>query len=157
MVGLGCESGSYLLFGVLATAAWACLAGSAYLSHKYSVRAAASDGSLSSMDGTTKWAILIVVARFTGKALACINAFWLLAISLLQFTNLYHCCWCTACVLQYGTVEGWVLLWATDVQISDVALNSWVAGVTISCLALLFAGLFFVFMPGEEIFNRPTQ
>jgi hypothetical protein len=109
------------------------------------------------MDGTTKLAILIVVTRFTGKALACINAFWLLAISLLQFTNLYHCCWCAACVLQYGTVEGWVILWATDVQISDVALNSWIAGVIINCLALLFAGLFFVFMPGEEIFNRPTQ
>jgi hypothetical protein len=141
----------------MATTAWACLAGSAYLSHKYSVRAAASDGSLSSMDGTTSLAILIVVTRFTGKALACINAFWLLAISLLQFTNMYNSCWCSACVLQYGTVEGWVILWATDVQISNVALNSWIAGVIISCLALLFAGLFFVFMPGEEIFNRPTQ
>lgn len=153
---------------------------SAYLSHKYSVGAAAYEGPLSSMDCTaqvskenspksalalqqttnlqsTPLAVLIVVTRLIGKALACINAFWLLTISLLQFTNIYNCCWCSACVLQYGTVEGWVLLWATDVQISEVALNGWIAGVIISGLALLFAGLFFIFMPGEEIFNRPTQ
>jgi hypothetical protein len=132
----------------MATVSWSLLAGSAYLSHKYFSSAALQ---------STLVAVLIVVARFIGKALACINAFWLLTISLLQFTNIYNCCWCSACVLQYGTVEGWVLLWATDDQIKDVALNGWIAGVIVSGLALLFSGLFFVLTPGEEVFNRPTR
>jgi hypothetical protein len=101
--------------------------------------------------------LLIVVSRIIGKALACCNAFWLLTISLLQFTNMYNSCWCSADVLQYGTVNGWILLWATDDQIVDVARNGWIGGVIMSGLALLFTGLFFIFMPGEEIFDRPTQ
>lgn len=174
MVGLGCESGAYLIYGCTATAAWSCLVLSAYLSHKYSDSSIAYNSSLSSRDATTKasskslssliatskpsrtslqttqtrstiLALVIVVTRLIGKALACGNAFYLLTISLLQFTKIYHSCWCSACVLQYGAAEGWVPLWATDIQIMEVALNGWIAGVIIRVLAMLFAGCFFSF------------
>jgi hypothetical protein len=102
-------------------------------------------------------ALLIVVTRVIGKTLACCNAFWLLIISLLQFTNMYNSCWCSADVLQYGTLNSWVPLWPTDDQIVAAAREGWIGAVILSGLALLFAGLFFVFMPGEEIFDRPTQ
>jgi hypothetical protein len=97
---------------------------------------------------------VIVVTRLIGKTLACGNVFYLLTISLLQFTNI---CWSSACVLQYGAAKGWVILWASNTQIAEAATKGWTAGVIISVLVILFAGLFFVFMPGDEIFNRPTQ
>ncbi|MCJ1404405.1 hypothetical protein MMC11_007630 [Xylographa trunciseda] len=43
VIGLGCESGAYLLYGIMATLSWALLVLSAYLSHQYNLRIEPTD------------------------------------------------------------------------------------------------------------------
>ncbi|KAF8866331.1 hypothetical protein BDZ45DRAFT_578983, partial [Acephala macrosclerotiorum] len=49
---------------------------------------------------------LPVVLRLFGKFLAFINTIWVILTSILQFTNLYDNCWCSASVLGLGTEVG---------------------------------------------------
>ncbi|MCJ1479346.1 hypothetical protein MMC13_008031 [Lambiella insularis] len=191
VVGLGCESGSYLLYGTLATFSWALLVLSAYLSHKYTSsirtsvlpramgRNASAASAISSIElqsllpaqttvtgpsptdaqhlpsrQTTPFLpALIILTRFSGLLLAILNAFWLLLISTLQFTNLYDNCWCEGCVLGLGS-KAWVILWASDAQIVAAAQESWIFAVAMSAVAVVFAGGFFIVMRGEEVLRK---
>jgi len=170
LVGLGCESGSYLLFAIISTVAWSLLVISAYLSHTYSLSAMAYELPLSSTDDTRQipdrnqhsrssqptteqppviLALAIVLTRITGMVLASGNAAWLLLLSLLQFTKMYKNCWCWADVIQYGT-GSWVPIWATSDQIFQEALTSWIAGVVLCAVTVVFAALFFIIMPSGD-------
>lgn len=101
-------------------------------------------------------ALSIVLTRFLGQFFAVINAFWLVLISFLQFSNVYSNCWCEGSVLGLGS-KAWVILWASDSQIVAAAWDSWILAVVMSALTLVFAGGFFVTMRGEEIFNTSPR
>ncbi|PMD37039.1 hypothetical protein L207DRAFT_393462, partial [Hyaloscypha variabilis F] len=132
VIGLGCESGGYLIYGLLATLVWALLVFSAYLSQRY-----AADLSCPSLRKNIRFpflpSILIPATRVIGKTLAWINAGWLLSISLLQFANRYNNCWCMSCLGK----SGWVILWASNSQVAQVAWSSWVGGVILGVVTAI--------------------
>jgi len=152
VIGLGCESGGYLIYGLLATLVWALLVFSAYLSRRY-----AADLSCPSLRKNIRFpflpSILIPATRIIGKALAWINAGWLLSISLLQFANRYNNCWCMSCLGK----SGWVILWASNSQVAQVAWSSWVGGVILGVVTAIGAAVFFLNARGEEIFEKQRQ
>jgi hypothetical protein len=139
LVGLGCNSAVYLIFGVEATVSWLLLVTSAYLSDLYFNPNEA--GSLACV-GSSILAAAAVCLRICGKTLAFINACFLLVTSILQFTDLYSSCWCSSAVMSLGTKNGWVVLFATDSEIVAVSEIPWLIGFSMSVVSMVM--LFFI-------------
>jgi hypothetical protein len=93
--GLGCRSGSYLLYGALSTVSWAILVISSLLSH-YSTTAPPTS--------TSGWIAgkLSIALRRLGKIVASLNAVWILVVCLFQFSNFNSRCYCNSSVLGLG-------------------------------------------------------
>lgn len=109
--GLGCMSGSYDLYGLAATIVWILLLSSAWMSQYYaSYLSSRHDTPQTSLGRTLR--ILIPPTRHSGKILATINFIWLLALSFLEFTNVFDNCWCASCALGLRD-KVWVILWAS--------------------------------------------
>lgn len=152
VVGLGCVSGSYFLYGVAATLVWFLMVFSACLSHCY-----AADLSNDTFKHTVPFrrtvAFLIPVTRYLGKALAVMNSVWVLAFTLLQFAGRYQNCWCMSVMGR----AGWVILWANDQQIVEVAWNDWVGSSIMVSVVVIFVGTLVFNTQGDEIYKRQTQ
>ena len=96
---------------------------------------------------------IAVTFRLAGTLLAAANALFLIATSALQFTGLYDTCWCDACIPSNGYDTPWVILFATDEQISAVASSSWGSGTAISIVAMIVVTVFMIWSGGDEIWN----
>src|SRR3954447_9487012 len=93
VVGLGCFSGSYLLYGLSATGTWLLLVLSSWLSQSQCCSASPPTSHLN----------LAVITRRLGKLLAIISALWVIVFSGLQFSNVFNSCWCNSCAVTRGT------------------------------------------------------
>lgn len=152
VVGLGCQSGSYLIYGVMSTIIWITLFTSASLSHHLSLLREAAKP-------PPHWGLrlLTVATRLIGKSLAAANAAFMVVTSILPFTGLYDNCWCAACIPSLGRTAGWVILFASDAQIAATSKSAWVGGVTLSILSALFVTIYIFVSRGDEIFKRNMQ
>ncbi|KAG2151539.1 hypothetical protein DEU56DRAFT_555464 [Suillus clintonianus] len=111
-VGLGCRSLGYLVYGALATTIWAMLVVSSIFSHYASSYSDRPRSPLSSM--TTRIArVLSNLLRWGGKSLAILNALWIIAAGMLQFTSIYDNCYCNSSVLGRGAQ------YAYDIVVTD--------------------------------------
>lgn len=107
-IGLGCRSGSYLLYGVLGTTVWVCLLTSMLLSHEAMLRYQKEHRINPSMDFRLRpqpkspnpnqysrdrthsaFCAAAVILRYIGKTLAVINTLWLVISSLMEFVGGY--------------------------------------------------------------------
>jgi len=153
-VGLGCDSSAYLIYGVDATVAWILLTSSAYLSHFYCKR---SEHLSPHPPNSLLLVPAAVIFRVSGKTIASINACFVLITSILQFTNLYNNCWCSAAVVSLGAKNGWVILFATDAQIAAASETPWIAGVFVSIIIGAVTLGFILGSRGDEIFDENLQ
>jgi hypothetical protein len=83
-----------------------------------------------------------VYTRLAGNALAFLNAGFLATFSILQFTNLYDNCWCSASAFQQG-INSYVLIYAIPGQIFAASKTWYIVGtfMAIACVAICL-GLF---------------
>ena len=155
VVGLGCQSGSYLLYGVNATIVWLLLSLSALLSHRHSLyrRRATKTGGTGRTTSLYVLGALAVLTRLLGKFLAVLNAIYVVFTSVAQFTDLYDTCWCHASVASLGKTKGWVILWATDAQIRSASRAAWEGGTSMGIFSMLIITLLLFWSRGEEIFE----
>lgn len=151
-VGLGCNSGAYLIYGVVATAAWFLLVFSAYLSHLHNINLESP-----SPYHTPFRAPAAILTRLAGKSLACLNTCFLFVTSVLQFTNLYNNCWCSAAVAGLGREKGWVILFATDAQIAAAAKTPWIVGICLGIFVGLGTLVWILGERGDDIFRKNRQ
>jgi len=153
VVGLGCVSGAYLLYGLAATLVWILLVSSAFLSHRYGT--VLSDPVQRGKLGTVGQTLVVVIPmmRWLGKGIAWINAGWVLTLSVLQFAGRHQNCWCMSIMGR----AGWVILWAEDQQIAQVAWGSWIGSATLTVVTVVAVTLFALNSRGEEIFERQEQ
>jgi hypothetical protein len=92
----------------------------------------------------TSYLNLAVLTRRLGKLLAIISALWVIAFSGLQFSNVFNSCWCNSCAVTRGTgVKSYVILFATNETIADLAESAWIFGVLWSAVTV-FVALAFV-------------
>jgi hypothetical protein len=146
VVGLGCFSGSYLLYGLSATGTWFLLVLSSWLSQSQclSARPPAS------------YPNLAILTRWLGKLLAIMSALWVILLSGLQFSNVYDSCWCNSCTVTRGTgVKSYVIFFATYDTVAGIASTAWVWGVAWSFVTVLVT-LAFVFV-GKGSLKRIGQ
>ena len=159
VVGLGCQSGSYLIYGLASTVSWLVLVLSAYLSHRWSLlqETAQRRGNTFRPSPNILLAGLAVTTRLLGKSLAAANAAFVVVNSVIQFTGLYDNCWCDACIPSLGKKAGWVILFASDAQITAVTKSAWVGGVFMGILTALVASAWVFVARGDEVFEGGGQ
>jgi hypothetical protein len=136
--GLGCRSGSYVLYGIFGTIAWVTLAISAGISHAAMVLEQSRNRGL----GYNFLCALAVLTRMLGKTIVVVNAMWLILSSLFQYIGMFENCWCQGCELSLG-VRGWVMLFKTSADLAASASSQWGGGVAMSIIVCCGALLFF--------------
>ncbi|KAH8822277.1 hypothetical protein DL96DRAFT_1470755 [Flagelloscypha sp. PMI_526] len=146
MVGLGCRSGSFLLYGLLATLAWAVLVVASELS--YTVMSYHEHQIIPSTSGVyLPWRIKIYTAlaialRFFGKILVVLNAGWLIAFSIMEDLGFFQNCWCQTDALQYK-MSGWTPVFKAAIDLRGTASGVWSGGFAMSIAICILVGGFF--------------
>ncbi|KAK5117926.1 hypothetical protein LTR85_008700 [Meristemomyces frigidus] len=161
-VGLGCRSGSYLLYGIGGTLVWFCLLLSQLLSHEIMLRYQKEHILNPSMDFRLRYdpknpntntyerdrthsalCAAAVILRYTGKAMAIVNALWLIISSLLEFIGGFDNCWCEGNAGRMGR-DPWIVLFKDAQDLKLAASPAWGGGLfmTLGVCALSIA--FFV-------------
>ncbi|OCK74128.1 hypothetical protein K432DRAFT_447470 [Lepidopterella palustris CBS 459.81] len=131
-IGLGCDSGGLLIYGVFASLSWLLLVGSMFFSHaallhyqRYHHKnpghnfSKPNPGIIGRYWGRTRYHSMLcgtaVVTRIFGKSIAIVNAFWILAWSLMSYTNVMETPYCTTAYFSLHK-HGWMRLWNFDLQ-----------------------------------------
>ncbi|KAI9820079.1 MAG: hypothetical protein M1826_000965 [Phylliscum demangeonii] len=158
VVGLGCRSGSHLLYGSLATAVWLLLFSSVLLSHAAMVRyqrelvahphldlrrPSSSQGRYLRRRTHAALCAAAVCTRYLGRAIAVLNTGWIIVTSIFELVGFYENCWCNGAVLGLGA-KAWVLLFKTKQDLKDAAHQPWIGGLVLSFAVWLYALVFFV-------------
>jgi hypothetical protein len=138
-VGIGCRSGSYLIYGIAATISWFILVLSHLLSHAAMQRL--------ERNPDRKIAIRILGAlavgtRLLGKLIAICNAMWLVASSVMEDIGFFQTCWCQTDAYQYH-MSGWTPVFKGQEDLRTVAQGTWFGGFIWSVVVCVIAGVFF--------------
>lgn len=170
--GIGCRTGSYLVYGGLATLVWILLTMSMMFSHAAMVRYQREHRVAPSMDfrrpsltspggqthqpqgydrtaAHTLLCALAVTTRLLGKTIAVGNAIWLLVTALLEYTGVYDRCYCRGNQTSLGLAKGWVVLFKSEDQLAHIATSPWAGGVAMSIL-ICFASFIFFWLGSRE-------
>lgn len=135
--GLGCRSGSYIIFGVLSTLVWVLLLASSLLSHFVT---GLKGYAVPRWSGTIARSVSITLRRL-GKMIAAFNAVWIVATCLFQFSNFYDRCYCNSSVFGRRDFAYNVILLIVS-AVADMKA-AWVGG---TCLAAGSAAIFIGFV-----------
>ncbi|KAK0751300.1 hypothetical protein B0T18DRAFT_307083, partial [Schizothecium vesticola] len=125
--GLGCRSGSYLLYGVLSTIAFGLFFLSAVASRGAVLRGPTPSNERRSLAFQLLRAAA-VVARLGGRVVAVANAAWIVLSSLWELVGFFDNCWCEGTQLSWGD-RAWVALFKNTIELKDYATASWAGGV----------------------------
>ncbi|KAJ6489826.1 hypothetical protein C8R45DRAFT_901438 [Mycena sanguinolenta] len=121
-VGLGCRSGSYLIYAVAATISWIILVLSSFFSHATMQRLERDPEGHAGILGA-----LAVITRIAGKAIAITNAGWLIASSILEDLGTFQTCWCQTCAFQFHR-SGWTPVFKGASDLRNAASGIWIGG-----------------------------
>jgi hypothetical protein len=164
-VGLGCRSGSYLVYAAASTLTWILLVTSSILTHSLAYPtvptscASSANKPCSDKDEPfhpgQQWPclrsfvrLLAITFRRSGKLLAAGNAIWIVLSCTLQFGNFYNRCYCNSSVtgLRGGAFD-------TIIPAAGDLLGPWIGGVALACgSAAVFVGFINLF-----IHSKPTR
>jgi hypothetical protein len=141
--GLGCYSGSQLLYAMLSTVTWLFSAMSGMLTHNFA--ASPRPTSLQRVTGR-----LSIVLRQTAKVVAALNTAWIFVSSFFQFSNLDNRCYCNTVAFGLGG-KSYGALVETAEQL-EVAKSYWVGGIAVaSGVALIFVIIINVLMKRPQL------
>jgi hypothetical protein len=112
-VGLGCLSGSYIIYCFNSVLVWAMLMAASHLTH-----------SIVSLAGKTRHqrfpysANAAILLRRAAKLLACANTIWIVFVCTLQFAGVYTTCWCNSAAISQGA-RAYVVMQSTEGEIQN--------------------------------------
>ncbi|KAK7046249.1 hypothetical protein R3P38DRAFT_3420853 [Favolaschia claudopus] len=139
MVGIGCRSGSYLVYGIAATLSWLLLVASNVCSHaimqrveKYPTRQPGLLGALA------------VLTRTLGNTILVFNAGWLIASTILEEIGFFQTCWCQTNSFQFGR-RGWTAVFKTPSDMRSAAGGVWMGGFIWSAVISVITSAIFAF------------
>jgi hypothetical protein len=142
-VGLGCRSGSYLIYGIAATASWLLLIFSNLVSHTYMQRLEHNPYQQRSMTMAFLGG-LAVTTRHMGKAIAISNAAWLVASSIMEDIGAFQTCWCQTNALRYHE-NGWTPVFKNASDLRANAGGIWIGGFLWSLVVCLVTAAVFAY------------
>jgi len=107
--GLGCRSGSYILYGIVSTVIWLALLLSSYLAH-YAKTRRRFNRRRSSFDSVTVAQGLATFLRRLSILIASCNTLWIILVCMIEFSNIYSTCYCNSSVLGRGVQRAYSLI-----------------------------------------------
>ncbi|KAF7353980.1 hypothetical protein MVEN_01084500 [Mycena venus] len=140
--GIGCRSGSYLIYGFAATLSWLLLLISSIVSHALMQRLEQNfhrQGMAMKILGG-----LAVLMRLTGKGLAICNAGWVIASSVMEDIGTFQNCWCQTVVFQYHN-HGWTPVFKNAADLRAAAQSVWLGGFLWSIAVCVVAAAIFTY------------
>ncbi|KAJ7239432.1 hypothetical protein C8J57DRAFT_1727319 [Mycena rebaudengoi] len=138
-IGLSCRSGSYLIYAVASTLSWIALVSSNLFSHAF-MRRVEEDPQRYTDAGVL--GRLAVMTRLFGTVLACANAVWLIASSVMEAMGTFQNCWCQTAAFQYHE-KGWTALFKGQPDLREIARHVWIGGFVWSVVVSLAASITF--------------
>jgi hypothetical protein len=138
-LGLGCRSGSYMIYASLSTLIWILLLASSILSHYVMT------SSHLSSDFVLRLArVLSIGFRRIGKLLAVWNSIWIVVSCMFQFTNYLNRCYCNSSVIMWKE-RAYHVLELTPYDIGGMR-SAWIGGVFLgvgtALIFVIFVNLF---------------
>ncbi|KZV74201.1 hypothetical protein PENSPDRAFT_749503 [Peniophora sp. CONT] len=129
--GLGCRSGSFVLYAAVGTLVWIIIVSSSFMVHyaewlEYTPRSNISKNHPSPQ--TVR--IFAKILRSFGKFLAILNALWIVTACIFLFSNFYTRCWCDSSVLSRGTIHGFTTIIPDD-DASQLK-GAWIGAIVLS-------------------------
>jgi hypothetical protein len=86
---------------------------------------------------------MVVSTRCVGKAVAMINAMWIIVSTLFEFIGVYSNCWCSGVQFWRG-MDGYVTLFVTPVGLENEANAAWIGGTSLAIVACALSVFGFV-------------
>ncbi|KIJ64186.1 hypothetical protein HYDPIDRAFT_181885 [Hydnomerulius pinastri MD-312] len=129
---LGCRSLAYIIYGAASTISWFLLVLSSLLANYATPPSNASPTQTVTMQLTMA---LSNNLRWAGKALAGLNAAFIITISVFQYANFYDRCYCNSSVLSRGSQAYDIVV----ILYSDVALarGAWIGALVLASMCSL--------------------
>ena len=151
--GLGCRSGSYIIYGVVSTIVWLELLLSSDLAHyakAQHARGVILGSWLSSANLAKSFATFL---RRTSIMIAACNAIFIILAGVFQFSNFYNTCYCNASVLGRGRNAYVTIVPGSDYGYMQAA---WIGGLVLAgtCVALFLFFLHLMLEPSRDADNR---
>ena len=133
--GLGCRSGSYVLYGCLATASFFCLVAASFCSHHIMLRYQRGQPLGSLMPA------VFVGLKGAGCFLASVNAMWLILSSIFELAGIFDTCFCQSAYIGLRH-HGWILLFKTAEDLATSAQPVWVGAIAFGSAVCLMSCAF---------------
>ncbi|KAK2121997.1 hypothetical protein NOF04DRAFT_1337152 [Fusarium oxysporum II5] len=131
MIGFGCRSGSYLLYGILSTVVLFILILSMALSHQAMRMYQAEHIRPPTTNFSKRWTVTWT--------------HWLFCFDCcLEFVGLFDNCWCKSCHLQFGD-NGYAVLFRSNEDYQKIAEGSWIGGLSMATIVTSILCLIFFF------------
>jgi len=146
--GLGCRSGSYILYGTVSTMIWLVLLLSSYLAHHAKVR---HDCGVprSGINAVTVAEGLATLLRRLSILAAGFNTLGIVLACVFQFSNFYSTCYCNSSVLGRGAQHAYNII-AAGYNFNHMK-GPWVGGIVLS------GGCVFVFLFFLHLMLEPSH
>lgn len=148
-VGLGCHSGSYLIYGVTSTVCWLIFVVSGILSHMVMQYQEEHPDITMSTDSVTiplriRLAMVFAVClRLLGRFLVIANAVWLISFSVMEDIGYYANCYCETLRMFTPESKGWAPVFIDVMDFKALASGVWSGGFTLSTTIFVGIGGFF--------------
>jgi len=153
-IGLGCRSGSYILYGVASTMIWLALLLSSYLAHFAKMR---HDHGIprSGFNIVTVTEGLATFLRRLSIMAASFNSLWIILTCMFEFTNFYSTCYCNSSVLGRGSQYAYNIIIPTEHDYDRIRA-AWIGGFVLAggCVVLYLIFLHLMLEPSHETNNR---
>ncbi|KAI0129846.1 hypothetical protein BJ170DRAFT_289950 [Xylariales sp. AK1849] len=161
VVGLGCRSGSYIVYGVVGTTSFALLFASSIFSHAAMLQHQATrltrrhDHANERLAGPdpgslTCFRVCAVLTRVLGRVLVVFNSAWIILISLWELIGFFNNCWCDGVSLSKGD-KGFIILFKDGKEMAQSAQPAWAGGVFLSVFVVAASSaVFWLFCRGNR-------
>ena len=152
--GLGCRSGSYILYGIVSTAIWLTLLLSCYLAHYAKVRRRFNHRCSSFDPVTVVQGLATFLRRLSILAASC-NTLWIILACVFEFSNFYSTCYCNSSVLGRGVQRAYNLIITAGHDFGKMRAG-WAGGFAFAggCAALYLFFLSLMLEPHHDIDNH---
>jgi len=150
--GLGCRSGSYILYGATSTLIWFAQLLSSYLAHYAKERHDRGDIPRAESK-SANWAknLATFLRRLSVLAAAC-NTISVILACVFQFSNFYNTCYCNASVLGRGFAHAYVIIDRDTGYYNGPMKAAWVGGVVLASGSVVLF-LFFLHLMLDPSFS----
>ena len=128
--GLGCRSGSYILYGIVSTMIWAVSLLSSYLAHCAKVWHDRGDVPRSRFNSASFVEGLANFLRQLSTFFAYCNTIAIVLVCVFQFSNVFNTCYCNSSVLGRGAQGAYIII-GTDFDHGPVK-GAWVGGLVLA-------------------------